>query len=278
MDSMPVRQATHRHRDRRVRPAWRHLPALPVAALLLVTSPRPTSARPGQEEIAAGDQHYRAGRLAEARAAYASAVQIAPGSVTALCRKARAGSELGETRKGDEQRTMFAESVADAREAVRLGPDSAAAHMWLAITLGRLALHEGPRTRNALGREIRTEAERALALDPRLAGAWHVMGVWNQRVSGLNVFERLIARAFLGGVQRGASYEDAEEAFQKAIELEPGMIHHHLAYARLLRERKRHDEARRELERSLALPPTGSALDARYQAEARALLERLPKR
>jgi tetratricopeptide (TPR) repeat protein len=272
MDSMPVRVA------RSARPAWRHLPALPVAALLLVAPPRPASARPGQDELAAGDQHYRAGRLAEARAAYTEAVRAAPLSATALCRKARAGSELGETLKGDEQRMTFAESVADAREAVRLGPESGDAHMWLAIALGRLALREGPRTRNALGREIRAEADRALALDPRLAGAWHVLGVWNQRVSGLNAVERLVARAFFGGVQRGASYENAEQAFRKAIELEPDAIHHRLAYARLLRERKRHADARRELEQALSLPPTGGALDALYQEQARALMEKLPKR
>jgi tetratricopeptide (TPR) repeat protein len=277
MDSMAVRRDTRRRRVRPARPALRRLPALPVAALLILGTLRPAQARRGEEELAAGDEHYRAGRLAEAHSAYADAAKAAPASVTALCRKARAGSELGETQNGDEQRLTFAQAVADAREAVRLGPDSAAAHMWLAIALGRLSLREGPRARLALGREIKAEADRALSLDPGRAGAWHVLGEWNRRLASLNAVERLAARALLGGVPRGASFENAERAFQKAIELEPGFIHHHVAYARLLRQRKRHAEARTELEKALGLPPTGSALDVRLQAEARSLLERLTR-
>jgi len=47
-------------------------------------------------------------------------------------------------------------------------------------------------------------------------------------------------------------------------------------YGRLLKDMKRPADARRELEKALSLPPTSSALDARYQSEARALLEKLP--
>jgi tetratricopeptide (TPR) repeat protein len=258
MDSMPVRRA------RAARPARRRLPALPVAALLLVGSLRPATARPGDGALASGDEHYAAGRLAEAHAAYAEAVREAPASVTALCRKARAGSELGELQRGDAQRMTWAEAVADAREAVRLGPENGPAHMWLAVALGRQALREGPRTRLALSREIKSEADRALSLDARLAS--------------LNAVERLVARTALGGLPRGASFEHAEQALRKAVELEPEAVHHRLAYARLLLERKRHADARRELETAIGLPPTSSALDARHHAEVRALLEKLARR
>jgi tetratricopeptide (TPR) repeat protein len=272
MDSMPVRRA------RAARPARRRLPALPVAALLLVGSLRPATARPGDGALASGDEHYAAGRLAEAHAAYAEAVREAPASVTALCRKARAGSELGELQRGDAQRMTWAEAVADAREAVRLGPENGPAHMWLAVALGRQALREGPRTRLALSREIKSEADRALSLDARLAGAWHVLGVWHTRLASLNAVERLVARTALGGLPRGASFEHAEQALRKAVELEPEAVHHRLAYARLLLERKRHADARRELETAIGLPPTSSALDARHHAEVRALLEKLARR
>lgn len=272
MDSMPVRLA------RAARPARRRLPALPVAALLLVESLRPAGARPADEPLAMGDQHYAAGRLVEARASYAEAVRAAPTSVAALCRLVRAGTELGETQKGDAQRMTWSEAVATAREAVRIAPDSGRPHMWLAVALDRQWLREGPRSRLALAREIRSEADRALTLDAELAGAWHVLGEWNTRIASLNRLERLVARASLGGVPRGASFAGAERAFQKAIELEPASPHHRVAYARMLVEAKRDADARRELETALRLPPTGSALDGRHQAEARAMLEKLSRR
>jgi Tfp pilus assembly protein PilF len=87
----------------------------------------------------------------------------------------------------------------------------------------------------------------------------------------------MAANAVLGGVPKGASYANAQSAFQKAIALEPNYVNHRLEYGRLLKELKQPADARKELEKAVSLPATSSALDARYQAEARALLEKLPR-
>lgn len=235
------------------------------------------AARSAADAMAAGDQAYAASRLEEARAAYAEAVQSEPASVEALCRLVRAESEWGDTQKGDTQRATFASAVSHAREAVRLAPESAAPHVWLAVALGRQALREGPRTKLAISKEIKSETDRALAIDPTVGRAWHVLAVWNVKVSSLNTMERMAANAVLGGVPKGASYAHAEAAFQKAIELEPGYVNHRLEYGRLLKDLKKTADARRELEKAVSLPATSSALDARYQAEARTLLEKLSR-
>ncbi len=271
MHSMWVRS------ERTCRGAVRHLAtAAVVGAAALGTAGFAEAAAP-EESIAAGDQHYAAGRLADARTAYAEAVQVAPMLVVALCRLSRSESELGETQKGDSQRLTWAEAVKHAREAVRAAPDSATGHVWLAVALGRQALREGARTRLALSKEVKAEIDRALALDAGIGRAWHALGVWNMKLSSLNAMERMAANAVLGGVPKGASHENAQRAFQKAIELEPTYVNHRVEYGRLLKELKKSADARRELEKALELPPTSSALDARYQAEARALLERLPR-
>ena len=271
--------------------SWQRLACLPsnpwrlaarsllCAALVLVSAllPGGASARTLEEAIADGDQHYAAARLADAVHAYTEAVQSAPADVAALCRLARAESELGETQKGDAQRRTWASAVVHARDAVRAAPDSAQPHMRLAVALGRQALREGPRTKLALSKEIKSEVDRALAIDATQALAWHVLAMWNVKVTSLNAFERMAANAVLGGVPKGASYENAENAFQKAIALEPAYVNHHLEYGRLLKDLHKNEDARRELAKAIALPATSSALDGRYQAEARELLEKLPR-
>jgi len=255
--------------------------SIPMATLLatlaaLSLGPRDAAAaRSAEEWVAEGDQHYAAARLPEARSAYQSALGITPLAFAALCRAARAESELAELQKGDEQRRTRAAAVEHARAAVKVAPDSAAGHVWLAVALGRQALGEGAKTQLALSREIKSEVDRALQRDPASGRGWHVLAVWNVKIAGLNAVQRMAANAVLGGVPKGASTANAETAFQKAIALEPAYVNHRLEYGRLLRALHRDADARRELEKAVALPPTSSALDARYQAEARELLAQI---
>jgi len=228
-----------------------------------------------EEELDAGRAAYAAGGLDSARAAFTRALEHHPGNFTALRWLARVESDLGEDANGEAQRRLFADAVEHARTAMGAAPDSARGHLELAVALGRQALREGPRTRLALSREIKAEADRAIGLDPSLGRAYHVRAMWNRKIAGLNLFERTAARAVLGGVPRGATMENAIADFQKAIELEPGYVNHHLELGRTYLDLKRQAEARHELEKTIALPPTSSPRDARYQAEARELLKKM---
>lgn len=261
-------------RARRASRAFRShvLVALALVALAAVRPPAAAAADPAADHLADGDREYAAARLVEARAAWQAALAASPGHFGALCRLARAESELAELQRGDEQRRTRAAAVEHAREAVKAAPDSAAGHVWLAVALGRQALGEGAKTKLALSREIKSEVDRALQMDPACGRAWHVLAVWNEKLAELNAVERLAANAVLGGVPKGASWANAETALQRAIQLEPNYVHHRLEYGRLLRALHRETEAKRELEKAVALPPTSGALDARYQAEARELL------
>ena len=258
--------------------AWLAAAAASAAAAPVTPAPPggPTAAGV-DERLADGDRLYGLGQLREASAAYAGAVGVAPTSLPALLKLVRAESEWGETESGDAQRRTWASAVEHARAAVRLAPDSADTHAWLAVALGREALHEGPRTKLAMSREIKSEVDRALELNPNLARAWHVLAMWNVKIAGLNFVERMAAHAVLGGVPPGASDANAERAFEKAIALEPDHVLHRLEYGRLLRDEKRWADARAQLEKAVSLPPTSDALDPRYQEEARALLARLPR-
>ena len=229
------------------------------------------------EAIAAGDAAYAKAQLVEAIAQYQTAMKAEPTRLAPWLRLVRAESEQSEMLRTDEQRAMVLRAVEHARGAVKLAPDSAATHVWLAVALGRQALHEGAKTKLALSREIKAETDRAIALDATIGRAWHVLAMWNIKLASLNMIERMAANAVLGGVPKGASFENAEKAFQRAIALEPDYVNHRLEYGRLLKDLKRTADARRELEKAVALPPTSDALDGRYQGEARELLAKLPR-
>jgi len=243
---------------------------LTILALALCAVPAPAARAAGG--IARGDELYAQGQLPDARAAYQSVLTTEPTSFLALCRLTRVESEMGEDAKGEEQRQL----IAHARAAVKLAPDSAQGHVWLATSLGRQALHEGPKTKLALAREIKSEVDRGIALDPGIARAYHVRGIWNRDIARLGVFERAMAKA-VGGVPKGATAENAVHDLQKAVELEPHYVNHHLELGRTYMIFHDAPNARRELERAAALPPTSSARDAHYQAEAKELLAKLPK-
>ncbi len=245
-----------------------------LAALLVVAAPAASAPTTG-ELLAEGMRDYDAAKLPEARVAFQAALEQSPGDFVTLCRLAQTESELAELQKGDEQRATRAAAVEHARAAVKAAPDSAAGHVWLSVALGRQALSEGPKTKLALSREIKSEVDRALQIDPDNGRAWHVLAMWNLKIASLNMIERLAANAVLGGVPKGASYEGAERAFQKAIALEPDYVNHRLEYGRMLKDRGRKAEAKQELEKAVSLPPTSDALDARYQAEAKALLAKI---
>ena len=250
-------------------------------ALALATLPTTRSARAAPdtaaEHIAQGDQLYVQAKLGEARDAYWAALQVEPKNFAALYRLAQVESELGEDAKGEERARLVAAAVEHARAAVSAAPESAQGHVWLAATLGRQALKEGPRKRLALSREIKAEADRALQIDPNLARACQVRAIWNRKVASLSVIERMAANAVLGGVPKGASMENAVHDLEKAVELEPNYVNHHLELGRTFMMLKRTGEARRELEKAAGLPPTSNSRDPIYQAEARDLLKRLPR-
>ena len=249
-----------------------------LLAALLSLPAAPALAAHVSESLAAGDSAYAAFSLSTALDHYRAALAADTASFAALWRLARVESELGEDSSGEAQRRLISSAVAHARTAVKLAPDSALGHVWLAVALGRQALKEGPKTRLALSREIKSEVDRAIQLDPAVGRAWHALAMWNRKIASLNTLERMAANTVLGGVPKGASMENAVSDFQKAIELEPGYVNHRLELGRTYMDLKRWGDARTELEKAASLPPTSNPRDPRYQQEARELLAKLPKR
>lgn len=255
------------------------------AAALLVTvsgarGARAASNSPASDFHAAierGDESYARGQLREALAAY----QLANGGdgthYGALCGLARVECELGEEATGEESRRLIAASVEHARAAIKKAPDRPEAHVWLAVALGQQAQTEGPKTRASLWREIKSELDRAIGIDPSIARAYLERGRWNRRLASRGLWERTWSKVLLAKVPRGASMDNALHDLEKAVELAPDVIDGHIELARTFLKLERHSDARREFERAVSIP-AGRPRDPGLQAEAREMLEKLAKR
>lgn len=170
-----------------------------------------------------GDAASQAFDNETARLCYQRAFAIDSTNCDVLYRLARADIQRGLISPEDEKLRWYASSEGLSRRCVSLCPDSSEAHFILAVTIGQMTRVVGGKRRIELSKEVKREAEATLSLDPRHAGAMHVLGRWNYEVAGLGWFSRLAAKVIYGGVPPGASYQQAKEWFERAIAVRPDM-------------------------------------------------------
>jgi tetratricopeptide (TPR) repeat protein len=185
------------------------------------------------------------------------------------------GNETPDSVKSPERDSLFARAERDARRAVAADSLGADGHFLLARALGQTALTKGKKERIRLAGEVRHEALRAIELDPRHDGAYHVLGRWNAEVMRLSGFSRFFARSFLGGDIFGqASWDAAISNLQQAVQLDSTRITHRLDLARVYVDRKRYTDARNQLGAVETLPVRDFD-DPRLKQDAAALLQKI---
>jgi tetratricopeptide (TPR) repeat protein len=181
-------------------------------------------------------------------------------------------------KKSAERDSLYARAERHARRAVAANPKDAEAHFALAASLGRAALMMGPEEKVRRAIMIRNEALRTLAINPRHAGAHHILGRWNAEIMRLPDVTRFFAKHFLGArVFDLASWQQATSHMEKAVQLAPGRIFHHLVLADIYLDTGRIRDAETQL-RVVDSLPVREALDANYRQQAADLRKRLARR
>lgn len=256
-------------------------PRPPYATSARQSAPDSLHPRPGSsaarvaELVRQGDAAAARLEPSAALEAYQAAVGVDPSSYDALWKAGRTLIDLGELQlRGNEQKDAFNKALKYAERAIKVNPSGAQGHLARAYALDRVALFEGGRTRIRLAREVKSEALRAIDLNPLLDQAYHILGNWNYRLADMGLVSRLLTKTLRGGMPDDVSWENAAHYYQLAIQADPDRVGHHLAYARTLLKLNRKDEARAELERALELPLRDLGDSDRNQ-EAQDLLERL---
>lgn len=188
------------------------------------------------------------------------------------------GEQIPDKVKSSERDSLYAQAERYARRAVASNPAGADGHFALAAAVGRASLTMGKKARIRRAKEIRSEALRTIALNPRHDGAYHILGRWNAEIMQLSGLSRFFAKTFLGaGIFNQASWAKAIYNMEKAVELDPGRIYHHLELAEIYAERKRVADAKTQLGLVESLPKR-EVMDSVYKVEGGALLRRLAKR
>lgn len=182
------------------------------------------------------------------------------------------GKETADTVRSPERDAMYAKAEVWGRRAVAANPNGADGHFVLAQAIGRASLTMGKRERVRRAAEIRSEALRAIEIDPRHDGAYHVLGRWNAEIMRLSGIQRFFAKSFLGGaVFNQASWDNAFQYMDKAVTLRPDYIYHHLDLAEMYIDNDRYADARTQLELVGTLPVSDNA-DPTYKTDATRLL------
>jgi tetratricopeptide (TPR) repeat protein len=205
-------------------------------------------------QSAEGERLFAEGDYAAAAKAHLAAAAADPEDAAALYHAARALTYQARATEGEAAVALYEEAVAHARRATELAPDDPEAHFALARAWGRLAQYRGVLESLNLATLIKRELDRTLELDPEHDGALHALALWHSSVPW--VF--------------GGRTEQVRPLFERAIELNPTVLHH-LEYGETLLALGDPEAARRQLELALTLPaPT--AADRAEQARARELL------
>jgi tetratricopeptide (TPR) repeat protein len=242
----------------------------------------PLNAQQAADHVALGIAATQARDLPAALRQFEAALKQDPSNYEANWRAALTLGLMGDPfpmkAKSARRDSLYARAERYAQRAVAANPAGADGHFALAASLGRAALMVGPEEKVRRASVIRNEALRALAIDPRHDGAYHIMGRWNAEVMRLPGIGRFVAKHFLGGrVFDQASWPRAIGYMKRAVELAPGRIYHHLALADIYLDTGQRREAEAQL-RLVDSLPVREAMDSNYRQQAASLRRRLVSR
>lgn len=250
--------------------------ALPLA---VIAGSVPLAAQSVADHNAMGAKASAAHDLPTAIAHFDAALALDSMSAEANWRMALAlidqGRQAGDTTANARRDSLYARAERFARRSVAADSMDAQGHFALANAVGRASLSKGKKERLKRATEIRDEALRAIELNPKHDGAYHILGRWNFELMRLSGLSRFFAKSFLGGgVVKQASWEGAITNMEKAVALDPSRITHHLDLAQVYIERDRYSDARTQLAEVEALPAT-DIMDPKYKRTAAILLEKI---
>lgn len=199
--------------------------------------------------------------------------KINPSNHYALWKLSELCSRIGHRQPTTQQKHQFyIAGKKYAESAIKVNPSGADGYYAMSVAMGRLALSGSGKEKIDAVKEIRSNAEKALKLNPQHGRAWHVIGKWHYEVSDLNMFEKAGVKLMYGGLPP-ASIKMAIQAYEKAKLYEPNFA---LNFLELSKAYKRDGQKDKAIGLLKLLPsiPSRTIDDARIKNEGAALLKK----
>ncbi|HEY5743613.1 MAG TPA: tetratricopeptide repeat protein [Terrimicrobiaceae bacterium] len=185
---------------------------------------------------------------------YLPAEKLQPTNVRVLVRIARQYRHLmADAVSRDEKLRLGGIALDYAKRAAALAPNDSEAQLSIAISYGKMLPVMGTKEQIEASRQIKETADKAIKLDPRNDLAWHVLGRWHRVLSDVNMLKRALGSLIYGKLPQTTT-EEAVKCFEKAIEINPDRLMHYVELGRAYAQMGRTAEARRFIEKGLAMP------------------------
>lgn len=252
----------------------RYLPLFCLAALAIFSAQPLHASEPAEELIKKGDVFYAKLQPTEALQYYLPAEKLDPQNAQLLVKIARQYRHLmSDAPQKEEKKRLGNLAVEYAERAISLAPNDPETHLAAAISYGKVMPFLSSKEQYNRCRVVKAEAERVIALDPDNDLAWQVLGRWYLNVADVSTVKRALAQVAYGKLPT-AKYEDAERCFTKAIALNPNRLMHYIELGRTYAQMGRKEDARRCLNKGLAMPNTEKD-DPETKTQGREVLQRL---
>lgn len=248
--------------------------ALGISTLLLAGT-LPCPAETIEELIAKGDAYDRTFAANRALNFYLQAVELEPNNVPLLLRIARQYRYLmAEARSHEEKLKHGNTALGYGLRAAKLAPNDSEAQLSPAITYGKMLPYQGAKVQVEVSPLIKAAADKAIKLDPRNDTAWHVLGRWHQVLANVGVLKRALGGLIYGKLPTTTN-EAAVKCFTQAIAINPHRLRHYIELGHTYAQMGNNAEARRLLEKGLAMPDLEHD-DPELKVKGRETLAKLP--
>ena len=161
-----------------------------------------------------------------------------------------------------------------AKKAIKVNETSADAHYVYAMALGRINENASSKQKISNAKLIKAQVDRAIVLNPKLAGAHHILGRWHRTIANFSAIEKAMINSFFGGVPPGGSFDDAVKSFMSAISLEPKYMNHQYELAQTYFDMGKKVEAKLWAKKALEITPSNDD-DIKAKKDCEELLKKL---
>jgi tetratricopeptide (TPR) repeat protein len=204
--------------------------------------------------IAKGDQFDKQFQAKEALEEYLPANKLEPDNVHLLiCIARQYRHMMSDTSSKQEKLRLGNISLKFADRAAALAPNNPEAQLSPAISYGKMLPSMGSKDQVNASPRIKAAADRTLQLDPSNDLAWHILGRWNRVLANISVLKRILAKALYGDLPVTTN-EAAEKCLLRAIAINPNRLMHYIELGRVYAQMGRKEEARKYIQKGLAMP------------------------